>query len=617
MSIRILPPQVASQIAAGEIVERPASVVKELVENSIDAGAVCVDIDIENGGAKMIRIRDNGCGISKEELVLALARHATSKIASLEDLEGIMSLGFRGEALASISSVSRLTLTSCPHTQKDAWQVYTEGREMKGTIKPAAHPCGTTLEVLDLFYNTPARRRFMRTEKTEFRHIDEVIRRIALSRFDVAISLSHNNKLVRQYRVGKVDDEAQIKRRLDAICGTVFMKHALRIDWHCNDLLLRGWVSDPAGSRKLSNMQYCYVNGRIIRNKVIDHAIRQAFQTQLQEDQQPAYVLYLEINPYQLDVNVHPAKHEVRFYESRLVHDFIFQGVMSVLQSNSTLTFPIVKVEEPVQCKQLENSQAADVTFSQPSALLEGRVIQLTSQNKKYRYRKLEDMVCQHPLKTLAANPTVTELSATSSVTPPRARYVKAPLALHTQSFGHILKIIRERYALLDIDKEQKLLLLSLPVAARWVRYAQLQPSKTGFKSEPLLIPIRMKIAQPERHIAMKKQTLLNEIGIDLQPSDDHYTLFAAPLPIRKQNLLKLIPELLGYLVQQPDSIVSQLAQWLARRCETEIVRWNYAQALALLVELEHLYPQLLKAPPSDLVQPIEIERVLAALTHE
>ena len=339
MPIQILPPQLANQIAAGEVVERPASVVKELVENSLDAGATRIDVDIEKGGAKLIRIRDNGCGIAKAELAMALARHATSKIASLDDLEAIMSLGFRGEALASISSVSRLTLTSRTVDQTEAWQAYAEGRDMDVTVKPAAHPVGTSLEVLDLFYNTPARRKFMRTEKTEFTHIDEVIRRIALARFDVAISLTHNGKMIRQYRA--VDQEAQRERRLGAICGTTFMQHALRIDWQHDDLALRGWVADPAGSRQVTDLQYCYVNGRMMRDKLINHAIRQAYQTQLGEDQQPAYVLYLEIDPHQVDVNVHPAKHEVRFHQSRLVHDFIWQGVMSALQASRAAELPI------------------------------------------------------------------------------------------------------------------------------------------------------------------------------------------------------------------------------------------------------------------------------------
>ena len=622
MPIQILPPQLANQIAAGEVVERPASVVKELVENSLDAGATRIDIDIEKGGAKLIRIRDNGCGISKEELAMALARHATSKIASLDDLEAIMSLGFRGEALASISSVSRLTLTSRTQAQSEAWQAYAEGREMEVTVKPAAHPSGTTLEVLDLFYNTPARRKFMRTEKTEFGHIDEVIRRIALARFDVSISLSHNGKLMRQYRA--VSDEAQRERRLGAICGATFMQHALRIDWQHDDLLLRGWVADPAGSRQLTDIQYCYVNGRMMRDKLINHAIRQAFQTQLQADQQPAYVLYLEIDPHQVDVNVHPAKHEVRFHQSRLVHDFIFQGVMSVLQASSAPTLPAVQAQEPAPRWQPENRQAAGGNhFSQPATPRRseagsgsggGGNAQPAWQNKENSYSKRESAVYQQLLKT----PTSGQRAPAEPAAPPvmpRAQPADAPLTSHAQSFGRVLTVMRERYALLE--QEQRLQLLSLPVAARWVRHAQLQPGETGLKPQPLLIPVRMKVARPERQIAADKQSLLQAMGIDLQPEGDHVTLRAVPLPLRTQNLQILIPELLGYLAQQPESDALQLAHWLARRCETETSHWNHSQAIALLADLERLCPQLLKSPPSGLIQTIDIESALAAFKHE
>jgi len=616
MPIQILPPQLANQIAAGEVVERPASVVKELVENSLDAGATRIDIDIEKGGAKLIRIRDNGCGISKEELAMALARHATSKIASLDDLEAIMSLGFRGEALASISSVSRLTLTSRTPAQSEAWQAYAEGRDMEVTVKPAAHPCGTTLEVLDLFYNTPARRKFMRTEKTEFGHIDEVIRRIALARFDVAISLSHNGKLMRQYRA--VSEEAQRERRLGAICGATFMQHALRIDWQHDDLLLRGWVADPGGSRQLTDIQYCYVNGRMMRDKLINHAIRQAFQTQLQADQQPAYVLYLEIDPHQVDVNVHPAKHEVRFHQSRLVHDFIYQGVMSVLQESRAPSLPALQAEEPAPRWQPENRQAAGGNhFSQPAAprRSEGGGAQPAWQSKENSYSKREGKVYQQLLNTPASQPTAPVEPAAAPAAPPRARPVEAPLTSHAQSFGRVLTVVQECYALLEQD--QTLQLLALPVAARWVRHAQLQPGDTGLKSQPLLIPVRMKVAKAERQIATQKQNLLSEMGIDLQPEGDHVTLRAVPLPLRTQNLQILIPELLGYLSQQPESTATQLAQWLARRCDTETPHWNHSQAIALLAELERLCPQLLKSPPSGLIQAIEIESALAALKHE
>lgn len=621
MPIQILPPQLANQIAAGEVVERPASVVKELVENSLDAGATRIDIDIEKGGAKLIRIRDNGCGIVKSELSMALARHATSKIASLDDLEAIMSLGFRGEALASISSVSRLTLTSRTADQSEAWQAYAEGRDMAVTVKPAAHPCGTTLEVLDLFYNTPARRRFMRTEKTEFGHIDEVIRRIALARFDVALSLSHNGKMMRQYRA--VNEESQRERRLAAICGTTFMQHALRIDWKHDDLALRGWVADPAGSRQVTELQYCYVNGRMMRDKLINHAIRQAFQTQLQDDQQPAYVLYLEIDPHQVDVNVHPAKHEVRFHQSRLVHDFIYQGVVSALQAIATPALPALKAEETAPRWQPENRQAAGGNhFAQPASSPGERKRAAPAQetppaaapawqNKENLYRQREGAVYQQLLKTPA-----------DSAPPPGAREPEprrtekaSPLAAHAQSFGRVLTVLQHHYALLE--QNQTLSLMALPVAARWLKQAQLEPGEEGLKPQPLLIPVRLKMAKDEREAARKNSSLLNQMGIELQADGDHVTLRAVPLPLRTQNLQILIPELLGYLARQQENSATQLAQWLARQQDTESSDWNHSQAINLLAELERLCPQLLKSPPSGLLQPIEIESAVNALKHE
>ena len=295
MSIQILPPRLANQIAAGEVVERPASVVKELVENSLDAGATKIDVEVEKGGSKLIRIRDNGKGIAKDELALALSRHATSKIATLDDLEAIQSLGFRGEALASISSVSRLMLSSCPQDQEQAWAAIAEGREMEVDLKPVAHPKGTSIEVLDLFFNTPARRKFLRSDKTEFSHIDEVLRRIALSRFDVSISLKNNGKLVRQYR--SANTAAQEEKRLAAVCGSSFVRDAVRVDVTHDELKLCGWVCTPQGARTQSDVQYCYVNGRMMRDKLINHAIRQAYETALDAKDYAAYALFIDLEP--------------------------------------------------------------------------------------------------------------------------------------------------------------------------------------------------------------------------------------------------------------------------------------------------------------------------------
>ncbi len=344
--IKILSPQLANQIAAGEVVERPASVLKELVENSLDAGAQSIEIDIEQGGVKLIRIRDDGGGIDHDDLALALSRHATSKIDDLEDLEAVATLGFRGEALASIASVSRLSLTS-NNGGSSAWRAISEGRDMQVEVSPASHPQGTSVEVRDLFFNTPARRKFLRTEKTEYNRIDDSIKKLALSRFDVAFNLRHNQRAQLSLRPAKTQLEQE--KRVADICGTTFMEQALYVDNTRPGLRLWGWIGLPTFSRSQADLQHFFVNGRCIRDKVVSHAVRQAYQDVLYHGRHPAFVLFLEITPVDVDVNVHPTKHEVRFRESGSIHSFISSTLKKALaedrpqdhlQSNSTGEFP-------------------------------------------------------------------------------------------------------------------------------------------------------------------------------------------------------------------------------------------------------------------------------------
>ncbi|MBU57390.1 MAG: DNA mismatch repair endonuclease MutL [Alcanivorax sp.] len=321
--IHRLDSRLANQIAAGEVVERPASVLKELLENALDAGARQITVDVEQGGIKLIKVRDDGTGIGEDDLPLALSRHATSKIQSQEDLEAIGTLGFRGEALAAISSVSRLTLASNDGAQAQGWQVAVEGRDMAPSVAPAAHPRGTTVTMRDLFFNTPARRRFLRTEKTEFNHLEEVFRRVALSEFQTAFRLTHNQKVIHQLPAG--DDATLRAARVARLCGRAFMEQAMEVDIEHAGLRLHGWMGLPTFSRSQADLQYFYVNGRVIRDKVVNHAVRQAYSDVLYHGRHPAYVLFFEVDPALVDVNVHPTKHEVRFREQRMVHDFLFR----------------------------------------------------------------------------------------------------------------------------------------------------------------------------------------------------------------------------------------------------------------------------------------------------
>ena len=347
--IELLSPRLANQIAAGEVVERPASVIKELLENSLDSGARRIDIDVEQGGVKLLRVRDDGGGISSDDLPLALARHATSKIRDLEDLERVMSLGFRGEALASISSVARLTLTSRTRDAEQAWQVETEGRDMAPRVQPAAHPVGTSVEVRDLFFNTPARRKFLKTEKTEFDHLQEVIKRLALARFDVGFHLRHNGKSI--LSLHDAHDDTARARRVAAVCGPAFLEQALPIEVERNGLHLWGWVGLPTFSRSQADMQYFFVNGRAVRDKLVAHAVRQAYRDVLFNGRHPTFVLFLEVDPTAVDVNVHPTKHEVRFRDGRSVHDFLYgtlhRSLADVRPEDHLPTVPTVEASRP------------------------------------------------------------------------------------------------------------------------------------------------------------------------------------------------------------------------------------------------------------------------------
>ena len=326
--IRSLPPELVNQIAAGEVIERPASVVKELVENSLDAGSRRIDIDIEAGGSRLIRIRDDGGGIEADDLALAVSAHATSKIASFEDLERVGTLGFRGEALPSIASVSRFALTSRTAAAENAFRIEVDGGKPH-VQRPAQHGIGTSVEVRDLFYNLPARRKFLRAERTEFNHIDDLVKSIALARPGVEFRLSHNGKAVRLFKPSASEDEAA--RRVSEVLGDEFLRNSLRVGHDGAGMVLSGWVGSPTASRSQADQQYFHVNGRLVRDRVVAHAVRQAYADVLYHGRHPAFVLFLELDPQGVDVNVHPAKSEVRFRESRLVHDFLYRSLHEAL----------------------------------------------------------------------------------------------------------------------------------------------------------------------------------------------------------------------------------------------------------------------------------------------
>ncbi|HGO5815275.1 TPA: DNA mismatch repair endonuclease MutL [Mannheimia haemolytica] len=596
--IHILPPQLANQIAAGEVVERPASVVKELVENSLDAGANAIQIDIEKGGSQLIRIRDNGCGISKQDLPLALARHATSKISSLEDLESILSLGFRGEALASISSVSRLTLTSRTAEQTEAWQAYAQGREMAVEIQPASHPIGTTIEVANLFFNTPARRKFLRTDKTEFAHIDEVVRRIALAKPNISFSLSHNGKIVRQYRKVQDNSVEQQQKRVAAICGDEFIQHSTYIDWQHGDLHLHGWVGSPALARLQNDLCYSYVNGRMMRDKTINHAIRQAYGDSIASGYYPAFVIFLDLDPTMVDVNVHPAKHEVRFHQGRLVHDFILQGVLNSLQQTQP-TFELRnEVNEPLPSYvQDTNRQAAGqnifvsqtvpqtVEFTQKNVNRSSytptfeRNNSVSSSAQKW-YKELVGIDLHQTTPTIKTQSTLVE-PKTEPQTEHKTEVVSqkitqiAPLASH---HSQALAIVKNQAVL--IKEEEDFYLLSLATLAELKLKLQLEKGQ----SQALLIPLNLSLDQQQTERWQQTKEDLSTLGFSISEkqwqAQTRLTVLSVPQAVREQNL----QQLLFALFNQTQAV--NLAEFFAKKCEKSTA-CTLSDVIALLSEIE------------------------------
>ncbi|MCL1089046.1 DNA mismatch repair endonuclease MutL [Shewanella profunda] len=596
MGIQILPPQLANQIAAGEVVERPASVVKELVENSLDAGATRVDIEIDKGGSKLIKIRDNGSGIPKEELALALSRHATSKLHSLDDLEAILSFGFRGEALASISSVSRLTLTSRTQEQTEAWQAYAEGVDMAVKVMPAAHPVGSTIEVVDLFFNTPARRRFLKSDKTEFTHIDEWLKRIALVRGDIHFTLTHNGKTVRNYRPAV--SEAQYLQRLIQVSGRQFAEQALKIECQHDDLRLSGYLQSP-WSPVLTDTHYFYVNGRLIRDRLVNHAVRQAFARKA-EIEQPGYVLMLEIDPHQVDVNVHPAKHEVRFHQSRYVHDYILQALQSALEEagelsptkngNSTETEDVFgdaqfsKEIEPSVSFELENvSDQSDIIERTHNAshatTYEGRLAEY-SQEQTVEPERAGFGIQTNAFGSMAQP----RDSHRSSFSGGEARQrTELPSKAAIASYGALLQT--PSYNVKDTDYQPVVSMPPILDGQYWViteaNHLSLLPIKsvalatrsqeieaklaTGLIGQPLLMPVSVVADADWQSLLDENDPLIRQIGLELTIRYQQLIIKKVPPYLRDTQLAKVIPEWLQSLRFETPS-PNALASWLAKQ---------------------------------------------------
>ena len=540
--IHLLSSRLANQIAAGEVVERPASVAKEILENSLDAGATRVDLDVESGGAKLIRIRDNGAGIPADELPLALARHATSKINSLEDLECVGSLGFRGEALASIGSVSRLTLTSNTDEQgSEGAAASCEGRDMEVQVRPASHPRGTTVEVRDLFFNTPARRKFLRTEKTEYNHLEEVMKRLALSRFDVAFSLRHNGKVIHNLKAAAGQAESQ--RRVATVCGPAFMEQAIYIESEAQPYRLWGWVGLPTFSRSQADLQYFFVNGRVIRDKLIAHAVKQAYRDVLYHGRHPAFVLYLELDHALVDVNVHPTKHEVRFRDGRAVHNFIFSSLHRALAD-----------VRPGQESGAEQ-QAAGTVATDDGMAINTVTGEITSQSALA-------WGAGSPGGSVASASFLDRGARGPGVTPARvgeqmqgyARLHSLPEAGSDEEvppLGYALAQLKGIYIL--AENAHGLVLVDMHAAHERITYERLKSARddTGIRSQPLLVPQSVAVSQREVQVAAEHGEFFQRLGLAVEEAgEEALVIRQIPVMLRDSNVEQLVRDVLSDLIE-------------------------------------------------------------------
>jgi DNA mismatch repair protein MutL len=573
--IHLLSPRLANQIAAGEVVERPASVAKELLENSLDSGARRIDVEVEQGGIKLLKVRDDGSGIAADDLPLALARHATSKIRELEDLEAVLSMGFRGEALASISSVSRLTLTSRTADADQAWQVETEGRDMEPRVQPAAHPVGTSVEVRDLFFNTPARRKFLRAEKTEFDHLQEVIKRLALARFDVGFHLRHNGKTV--LSLHEAGDEISRARRVASVCGPAFLEQALPIEIERGGLRLWGWVGLPTFSRSQADLQYFYVNGRMVRDKLVAHAVRQAYRDVLFNGRHPTFVLFLEIDPATVDVNVHPTKHEVRFRDSRMVHDFLYGTLHRALAD----VRPEDQVAAPAAVSPMmrPTGLAAGEFGPQGEMGLAASVLETSVASPQPVWRGA-GAGYQQPV----SNPGVPAAEAQAAYREYFAPLPTAQIQSMPQEQGDIpplgYAVAQLKGVYILAENAQGMVVVDMHAAHERITYERLKQAMAseGLRGQPLLVPESIALSQREADCAEEHAEWFQRLGFELQRlGEETVAIRQIPALLKQAEATQLVRDVLADLLEYgtSDRIQAHLNELLATMACHGAVRAN------------------------------------------
>ena len=537
--IKLLNNRLANQIAAGEVVERPASVVKELLENALDSGCKRIEVTLEAGGARLIKVRDDGSGIYKDDLELALCRHATSKIEMATDLESVSTLGFRGEALASIASVSKLILTSnASDNIKDGWKVTAGGEGMKPDLAPAPHPTGTTVEVSDLFFNTPARRKFLRTERTEFQRIEDILRKMSLSHPQVAINLNHNGKVIKQYPA--CQNEEELDRRVSAVFGKTFIDNALYFEQENQGMQLRGWIGLPTYSRSQADQQYFFVNDRVIKDKLVGHAVKQGYSDVLYHGRSPVFALFLSLKPSLVDVNVHPTKHEVRFRDSRAVHDFIFRTIHRLLAE--------VRPEDHADLAQVASPQDMGPTLAQRNISFGGSGGAGRVSEQLQHYSALLRGDVDAGVMQLAEH-------SEDDTTPP---------------LGYALAQLQGIYIL--AENTSGLVVVDMHAAHERITYERLKNATDaeGMKMQPLLVPISVAISESEGNLVEEYTPHFQELGFDIQlASEESVMVRGIPALLSRTNAEQLVRDVLSdfleygsttRIMEHRDAILSTMA---------------------------------------------------------
>ena len=590
--IQQLPNSLINQIAAGEVIERPASVVKEIIENAIDAGATQIDIDIEDGGGKLIRVRDNGCGIHPDDLALAFATHATSKIRNLDDLEHITTLGFRGEALPSIASVSKTTLTSRAEGESSAWRI---SPHLGDAISPAAHPPGTTIEIRDLFYNTPARKKFLKSERTERQHIQQLVQNLALSHDGITIRLNNHGK-----PLGVYGGEG-LAARIASVLGDDLLEQALPIDARAADMHLYGWVGLPTSATNQPERQYFYINGRIIRDKIIAHAIRQAYQDMLYHGRHPVYVLYLDIAPEHIDVNAHPAKHEVRFRESRLTHDFLYSSLHHALRGNTPAAAPRPENpappperEAPAAARQQPLRYSSDYRLERPTTPRRA----LAESAAYYQWAQNIAPSPVHPGGSTSTNPTPSPSPMGGGEQDYAAASVNDDQTEHP--LGYALGQIHNIFIL--AQNARGLVIVDMHAAHERILYERLKAQLRARHPEVQRLLLPQSLAATPAHLDTLAQhrDWLHRLGFDLEASADESRIHinAVPSLLKHAAVAEMVGDLLHELGEYPASIAIERLQdeILSRLSCHKAVR---AHDSLTIPEMNHLLRDIETTPAS------------------